>query len=300
MTPVPSAAVSSIVRSRLCHRAVRHSLSVLLPGFERASQPFIKEKEKRDLLSFRVVGGGPTGVEFAGELSDLLSTDMKRIYPDLVQLATVNLYDVAPGILLSFDQTLREYAMRQFAREGVTIHPNSKVLEVGDGWMEVAGEGRLPFGLLVWSTGLTPNPLITSLTTLAKDGRTKSLQTTDTLRVIDAETGEPHPNVFAIGDNSLVKDGPKLPATAQVATAKAVQLAENLNALAVNRSEKPFQLQNRGSMVYLGSWKAMVDRTASDVTGPKGKDTGMSAWVLWRSAYWGMTMSWRNRFLLLG
>jgi NADH dehydrogenase FAD-containing subunit len=67
---------------------------------------------------------------------------MTRIYPDIVQLATINLYDVAPGILLAFDERLRDYANKQFAREGIVIHPNSKVKEVGDGWMDVEGEGR--------------------------------------------------------------------------------------------------------------------------------------------------------------
>ena len=222
---------------------------------------------------------------------------MKRIYPDLTQLATINLYDVAPGILLSFEESLRDYAMKQFAREGVSIHPNSRVLKVGDGWMDIEGEGRLPFGLLVWSTGLQPNPLIDTMTGVSKDPRSRSLHTDGNLRLLDKE-GQPFPNVFAIGDNSVVKDGPRLPATAQVATQKALQLAKNLNAIVNNKSEEAFQLRSAGSMVYLGNWRAMIDRTAPDVAGVKGKDAGVSAWFLWRSAYWGMTMSWRNRFLL--
>lgn len=82
------------------------------------------------------------GVEFAAELHDLISSDMKKHYPELAQMATITLYDVAPGILLSFEENLRRYAMNTFAREQVIVRPNSKVNRVGDGWMEIEGEGK--------------------------------------------------------------------------------------------------------------------------------------------------------------
>lgn len=58
-------------------------------------------------------------------------------------------------------------------------------------------------------------------------------------------------------------------------------------------------LKSKGSMVYIGSWRAMIDRSSPSVDGIKGTDKGRTAWFLWRSAYWGMAMSWRNRVLLL-
>ncbi|CED84972.1 NADH-dehydrogenase (ubiquinone) [Phaffia rhodozyma] len=275
-------------------RAIRKRI---LDCFERASQPFIKEAEIRALLAFRIVGGGPTGIEFAAELHDLITSDMKRIYPDLVGFSTISLYDVAPGILLSFEESLREYAMRRFSRDNVIVRPNSRVLEVGPGWMEIEGEGKVPFGLLVWSTGLEPNPLIKSISQADKDPRSQSLFTDNFLRVLDKETGEPMKNVYAIGDNSMIKDGPKLPATAQVANQKALNLAANLNNAGTEKPDTEFILRNKGSMVYLGSWRAIIDRTATNVSGPKGEVTGLSAWFLWRSAYWSMS-SWRNRLLM--
>jgi hypothetical protein len=116
----------------------------------------------------------PQGVEFAAELHDLISSDMKKHYPDLAKMASITLYDVAPGILLSFEESLRRYAMNTFARDQVIVRPNSKVNRVGDGWMEIEGEGKVPFGLLVWSTGLEPNPLIKSMKGVSKDPRSSS------------------------------------------------------------------------------------------------------------------------------
>ncbi len=67
--------------------------------------------ERRNLLNFCIVGGGPTGVEFSAELYDLLHTDMAEHYPALARMARINLYDVAPSILGSFDKNLVEYVL---------------------------------------------------------------------------------------------------------------------------------------------------------------------------------------------
>lgn len=64
--------------------------------------------------------------------------------------------------------------MGTFAAEGVTVHPNSKITEVGDGYIAIEGEGKLPFGLLVWSTGLQANPLISELKDVSHEPRSKS------------------------------------------------------------------------------------------------------------------------------
>ena len=83
-------------------------LTHIYTGFEQANQPTITDADRRKLLNFCVVGGGPTGVEFAAELHDLLHTDMARHYPSLAAMARINLYDVAPSILGGFDAGLQE------------------------------------------------------------------------------------------------------------------------------------------------------------------------------------------------
>lgn len=102
-----------------------------IQGFEQANQPTLTDIERRNLLNFCIVGGGPTGVEFAAELHDLLHTDIARHYPrNLVRLARINLYDVAPNILGMFDQSLRKYTEKTLSREGINIHTSHNVERV--------------------------------------------------------------------------------------------------------------------------------------------------------------------------
>lgn len=152
----------------------RRIRSRILECFELSAQPTLTDEQRRALLHFVIVGGGPTGVEFAAELHDLLATDMVRHYPTLAHLARITIYDVAPRILSAFDAGLVEYATNQFARQGVQIKNNRHVVKVNEASIEIKEEGEVPFGMLVWSTGLAPNPLIDSIKELQHDEKTHS------------------------------------------------------------------------------------------------------------------------------
>lgn len=90
----------------------------ILECFEFASLP-IPTEMKQQLLRFAIVGGGPTGMEFAAELHDLICEDIMGIYPELTPLVEISVYDVAPKVLSMFDQSLEEYATETFRREGI-------------------------------------------------------------------------------------------------------------------------------------------------------------------------------------
>ncbi|CCM05611.1 uncharacterized protein FIBRA_07840 [Fibroporia radiculosa] len=275
-------------------RAIR---SRIIECFEQANQPTITDDDRRKLLHFCIVGGGPTGVEFAAELHDLLHTEVKRHYPSLARLARISLYDVAPHILGSFDVGLQEWATKKFTREGIRILTQHHVERVEAGKMYVKEQGEVYFGLLVWSTGLAPNPLIQSITEAEKDTRTASLITDEHLNVVMKDTGKPDPDVWAVGDAAIIKDNP-LPATAQVANQKARYLRKKLNLIARDKPAiVPFHFHNAGSLAYLGDWQAVYDRTHAE-SGPKTKETGRLAWLLWRSAYFTMTLSVKNKILV--
>jgi NADH dehydrogenase FAD-containing subunit len=109
--------------------------------------PNLNDDQRKKLLHFSLVGGGPTGVEFAAELHDFVKEDIYRKYPTLKGLVNITLYDVAPDILLSFDEyvvsfsrrrpdswysfrQLRRYAKETFKREGVEIRTKSKITAV--------------------------------------------------------------------------------------------------------------------------------------------------------------------------
>ncbi|ETW77361.1 hypothetical protein HETIRDRAFT_65511 [Heterobasidion irregulare TC 32-1] len=270
----------------------------VLECFEQANQPIVNDIERRNLLHFCIVGGGPTGVEFAAELHDLLQTDMAQYYPTLARLAKITLYDVAPNILGNFDKGLAEYAEKKFKRNGITIKTSHHVDRVKPGKLHVREDGEVPFGLLVWSTGLAPNPLIDSISGLQRDKQTRTLLTNDHLNVI-REDGSPDTDVWAIGDAAR-SEGTLLPATAQVANQKAKYLTKKLNRIVKDKaSPEPFEFKNLGSLAYLGDWsrKAIYDRSHAD-SGPKTKESGRIAWLLWRSAYFTMTVSVRNKILI--
>jgi len=208
-------------------RDARRIRTRILECFEQANQPTLSDVDRRNLLNFCIVGGGPTGVEFAAELHDLLHSDIERHYPSLARMAKINLYDVAPNILGNFDRSLSSYAEQNFRRDGISIRTNHHVVRVEKGKMFVKEQGEVNFGLLVWSTGLAPNPLITSITELAKDEKTNSLLTDNHLNVI-TESGAPDPDVWAIGDAAVMQEQ-RLPATAQGQPFRATATNEKIN-----------------------------------------------------------------------
>ncbi|KAI9567719.1 NDE1, mitochondrial external NADH dehydrogenase [Boletus coccyginus] len=274
-------------------RAIR---TRILDCFEQANQPTLSDIQRRNLLNFCIVGGGPTGVEFAAELHDLLHAEVERHYPSLARLAKITLYDVAPNILGSFDRSLASYAEEKFCRDGISIKTRHHVERVEKDRMFVKEQGEVPFGLLVWSTGLAPNPLIQSIEYIAKHERSQSLLTDDNLNVITKD-GQIDPDVWAIGDAAIIKTA-VLPATAQVANQKAKYMVKKLNKIVKDQEHaKPFEFHNQGSLAYLGDWKAIYDRSTAE-TGIKAKESGRLAWLLWRSAYFTMTLSVRNKILV--
>ncbi|KAF8178088.1 pyridine nucleotide-disulfide oxidoreductase-domain-containing protein [Mycena galopus ATCC 62051] len=284
----------------------------ILECFEQAMQPTLSDLDRRNLLNFCIVGGGPTGVEFASELHDLLHAEITDHYPTLAKLAKITIYDVSPSILGNFDKSLVEYAEKTFSRDGISILTSHHVekVEAGKIFVKEQGEGdsiysvslnsshgmEVPFGLLVWSTGLAPNPLISSISEFKKDTKTKSVLTNEHLNLIKTD-GTVNPDVWGIGDCAQIEDA-ILPATAQVANQKAQYLVKKLNKLGRDQdSPKPFKFENQGSLAYIGDWKAIYDNTGKEDK-IMSKESGRVAWLLWRSAYFTMTLSWRNKILV--
>ncbi|KAL0076187.1 NDE1, mitochondrial external NADH dehydrogenase [Phycomyces blakesleeanus] len=268
----------------------------VLECFEFAAQPGVTDEEKANKLHFAVVGGGPTGVEFSAELYDFITEDLSRLYPQLMEYTRMTVYDVSPSILGSFDQKLSNYATQKFERNGIQIKPGSHVLEVKKDVISIKEEGEVPYGMLVWSTGLMPNPIVESMMTAAKDPRTRRILTDKKLRVLDSKTMEPLKNIYALGDCATIKDY-NLPATAQVASQKAIYLGNELNVALKSNShvDKGFSFENRGSMAYIGSWQAVVDMRPVH---EKATEGGHMAWMFWRSAYLSMSVSARNKMLI--
>ncbi|KAF1939616.1 FAD/NAD(P)-binding domain-containing protein [Clathrospora elynae] len=314
----------------------------LLACFEGAALPTTSDEMRRQLLSFAVVGGGPTGIEFSAELHDLINEDLAKIYPELIPFSKITVYDVAEKVLPMFDEKLASYATQKFKREGIDIKTSHHVEELRLGapaertgsedendyhlyTLKVKEEGELGVGMCVWSTGLMQNPFVAhalsdvreappNLRLLAtspsanmppdvkwavkKDARSGSIITDDRLRVklipsdpssSPSATEAIHPDVFALGDCGII-ESTTYPATAQVASQKALWLATHLNKRDVEASA--FTYKNLGTLAYIGNWNALFQG------GGGGRLQGYLAWIIWRGAYITRTVSWRNKILV--
>ncbi|KAG0233833.1 hypothetical protein BGW41_001365 [Actinomortierella wolfii] len=270
----------------------------VLECFERAEMAKT-DQEKTDLLHFAVVGGGPTGVEFSSELHDFIREDCSRLFPGLMNHVTLAVYDVAPKILANFDQSLSEYCMTKFRRSGIEVRTQTVINRVEDGRLILKDGKEIKFGCLVWSTGLTENPLVAALEGQVMKSKNKRILTDEYLRVLDPQ-GKVIPNVYALGDCATIKDH-ELPQTAQVANQQAIWLRKALNKMAkkpeldMTELTKPFSFKNMGTMAYIGNWEAVVDMTPLS---KDAKESGHMAWVFWRSSYLTMSVSMRNKMLI--
>ncbi|XP_030447353.1 internal alternative NAD(P)H-ubiquinone oxidoreductase A2, mitochondrial [Syzygium oleosum] len=283
-------------------REVHHAQEIrrkLLLNLMLSDVPGISEEEKRRLLHCVVVGGGPTGVEFSGELSDFITKDVHQRYAHVKDYIRVTLIE-ANEILSSFDDRLRQYATKQLTKSGVRL-VRGVVKDVKSRKIILSDGTEVPYGLLVWSTGVGPSPFVRSLQLPKSPGGRIGVD--EWLRVPSVQ------DIFAIGDCSgfLESTGkPVLPALAQVAERQGKYLAELLNSVAkagggqANSSKEialgdPFVYRHLGSMATIGRYKALVDLRQSKEA--KGLSlAGFTSWFIWRSAYLTRVVSWRNRF----
>lgn len=283
-------------------REVKHAQEIrkkLLLNLMLSENPGISEEEKKRLLHCVVIGGGPTGVEFSGELSDFIMRDVRERYTHVKDYVKVTLIE-ANEILSSFDVGLRQYATKHLTKCGVRLM-RGVVKEVHSKKIVLSDGTDVPYGLLVWSTGVGPSNFVKSLNLPKSPGGRIGVD--QWLRVPTVE------DVFALGDCAgfLEETGkPVLPALAQVAEREGKFLVEMFNKIGKQNGGKaftatdiplgdPFVYKHLGSMASVGRYKALVDlRQSKDAKGVSL--AGFLSWLIWRSAYLTRVVSWRNRF----
>lgn len=260
-------------------RNIRHEV---IQCFERASKPNRPVEDFDWLLRFVIVGGGPTGVEFAAELHDFIEQDLSKWFPDLIPYVRITLLEAQDSILTMFDASLSEYTRKHFTRNKIQVRTGSMVKEVRSGVVVLQSGEEIGYGLVVWSTGNGPTDLVANLD-LPKD-RARRVLTDASFRVAGRD------DVYAIGDCAVIEDNP-LPPTAQAAQQAGTHLAKMLNAVARGEPAPPFQYKHRGMLAYIGDKKALAD-----LGNVRGK--GFTAWLFWRSAYLTKLVSLQNKFLV--
>ncbi|CAN1221998.1 External alternative NAD(P)H-ubiquinone oxidoreductase B2, mitochondrial [Linum grandiflorum] len=175
----------------------------VVDSFEKASLPNLREEEREQILHFVVVGGGPTGVEFAAELHDFVTEDLVKLYPAARKYVKITLLEAADHILTMFDKRITEFAEDKFKRDGIDVKLGSMVTKVSD--KEISAKARvdgqvtnMPYGMIVWSTGIGAHPVIRDFMKQVGQENRRALATDEWLRVEGTD------NIYALGDCATI------------------------------------------------------------------------------------------------
>jgi NADH:ubiquinone reductase (non-electrogenic) len=221
---------------------------------ERAALPCLDDDERKKLLSFVVVGGGPTGVEVAAEIYDLINEDIANKLPlEILDNVSITLVYSSAALLNSYDIDIQKYAGELFRGRDIKLRFQSIVKSVHPGVVNFVtrdGMDSVEFGTCVWSAGITAHPLVHLIRDKIGDVQdsNRGLIVDDRLRAIGA------PDIICIGDAAIVRDK-NYPPTAQVAAAQGSFIAKAIT----GGEDTEFSYFHKGSFVYLGDNDAAVD-----------------------------------------
>ncbi|PQQ05745.1 external alternative NAD(P)H-ubiquinone oxidoreductase B3 mitochondrial [Prunus yedoensis var. nudiflora] len=172
--------------------------------FERASLPAVSDEERKRILHFAIVGGGPTGVEFAAALHDFVNEDLVKLYPGVKDLVKITLLEAGDHILNMFDKRITAFAEEKFQRDGINVKTGSMVVKVTEKEIftkELKNGGEvstIPYGMALWSTGVGTRPFIRDFMSQVGQANRRVLATDEWLRVEGCD------KVYAIGDCATI------------------------------------------------------------------------------------------------
>ncbi|HYC83073.1 MAG TPA: NAD(P)/FAD-dependent oxidoreductase [Candidatus Paceibacterota bacterium] len=236
--------------------------------------------ERQKLLSFVVIGGGPTGVELAGELADFLWGTFRRYYPAwLIDEISISLVHRDAELLPQFAPAIRGRALKTLLAKKIEVLLSQEVVSISADQVELASGKKITSGMSIWTAGVRPPRIVfdRELET-ARDGR---LVVDEYLRLKGEE------NVFVIGDLACSLDWrthKPLPALAQVALRQGRFVADAVYRNLIHRPLLPFRYRHGGSLVSVGEWRAAGQFGPLHIW-------GRTAWWFWRAAYWFKLLS---------
>jgi NADH dehydrogenase len=262
----------------------REVRSRILRAFELAELADDPE-ERAAWLRFAVVGGGPTGVELAGQVADLARRTLRPDYRAIdTAEASVALLEVGSELLADFPQPLRRRAARDLERLGVDVHVGTAAAALDADGLDLADGGRLQARTVLWAAGVAPSPLARSLA----DAAGARVDAAGRIAVCHDLTLPHHANVFAVGDMAAV-DG--VPGVAPAAMQQGRHAARVIRArLASRRSPGAFRYVDKGSLAVVGHNRAVG--TAAGL-----RFGGRLALLVWALVHVRYLVGWGNRFV---
>ncbi len=256
----------------------------VLTAYERAERE-ADPAARAALLTFVVVGAGPTGVELAGALAEIarhtLAGDFRHIAPES---ARVVLLELAPRVLPAYSESLSAAARRQLEELGVEVRTGTRVTGLGPGGVEI-GDEAIPARVVLWAAGVAASPLGRALgVPLDRSGRVE----------VAPDLSIPgHPEVFVAGDLArAVQDGAPVPGVAPAAIQAGRRAARNASRVLRGLPTVPFRYRDRGTLSTIG-------RAAAVGTVRGVELTGLPAWLAWLGVHIAYLIGFRNRVAVL-
>ena len=257
----------------------------VLLAFERAEREPDAERRKQ-LLTFVVIGGGPTGVELAGALAEIAKRSLARNFRNFDPSSSrVILLEGGPTLLSAFPAALRDAALDDLKRIGVDVRLNARVTNVANGRVNI-GNDHIDAATVLWAAGVAASPL----------GRTLGVSVDGAGRVrIEPDLTLPgSPNVFVIGDLSVLNDerGQPLPGVAQVAIQMGQHAVKNILRSIEGQPLRAFRYKDLGNMATIGRNSAIADFGTFTLK-------GYIAWLAWLFVHIMNLIGFRNRIVVL-
>ncbi len=255
----------------------------VLLAFELAERQML-ETGSHPPLNFVVIGGGPTGVELAGAISDIAKLYMRHDFRHIDPAkARVLLIEGGPRILTAYPEELSRKAVDQLAELGVEVHTGIQITDVKAGYV-MAGDRRIDAVVTLWAAGVQASP----------QGKMLGFDTDKRGRVPVSKTLNPqgHPEIFICGDlASIEQDGQPIPGVAQ----PAIQMGDHVGKMVGDdlsrRPRTPFHYWDKGDMATIGRMAAVAN-----IKWPfRGKWSGFPAWVTWLTIHIYFLIGFRNR-----
>ena len=256
----------------------------MLLAFERAERETDPVRQQQ-LLTFVIVGGGPTGVELVGTLAEIARQTLRHEFRSIdTSRARIVLVEAGPTILPAFPERLRNAARESLQRLGIEVQEKTAVTGIDESGV-LLGTERLAAGTVVWAAGVAASPIVRTLgTPLDRAGRA----------IVNPDLSIPgHPEVFVVGDAaSFTQDGKPLPGVAQVAMQGATRAARNVLRLAEGQPTRAFTYKDKGSLAIIGRGSAIADLGWA-------RFAGLPAWLVWLFIHIFMLIGFRNRLAVM-
>ncbi|MEJ7839160.1 MAG: NAD(P)/FAD-dependent oxidoreductase [Thermomicrobiales bacterium] len=258
----------------------------ILMAFEKAE----KEPDpvtQQALLTFVVIGAGPTGVEMAGAIAELANHTLTRDFERIdSRQAKVILLEGLPRVLPPFKEELSAKAAIALEKLGVVVRTGALVTAIDEGGVNI-GDERIDASTVVWAAGVQVSPITKELGTIATLDRAGRVPVERELHIAG------HPEIFVIGDASSAKngEGKPLPGVAPVAMQEGKWAAENIKRRVAGLAYLPFEYKDRGSMATIGR-----NHAVADIRGYKFD--GFLAWAAWAFVHVFNLVGFHNRVLV--